>query len=74
MAEQNEARLGWVERRREKKRLERERTGPSPEKIAERARQGGPPPEEASALEMLGSPRNMWQHQVGRDPRDAKTR
>ncbi|HEX6652061.1 MAG TPA: hypothetical protein VF072_04910 [Thermoleophilaceae bacterium] len=33
MAEQKE---GWVERRRERKRLKRERTGPSPEKLAER--------------------------------------
>jgi len=28
--------LGWVERRREKRRLERERMGDSPEKLAER--------------------------------------
>ena len=27
---------GWVERRRESKRLKRDRTGPSPEKLAER--------------------------------------
>lgn len=33
MAEQKE---GWVERRRERKRLKRERTGDSPEKLAER--------------------------------------
>ena len=70
MAEQNKARLGWVERRREKKRLERERTGDSPEKIAERARKGGPPAEAVSALEALGSPRNMWQRSVGRKPPD----
>jgi hypothetical protein len=36
VAEQNEAKRGWVERRREKTRLERERTGDSPERIAER--------------------------------------
>ena len=33
MAEQKE---GWADRRRERKRLKRERTGPSPEKLAER--------------------------------------
>ena len=33
MAERKE---GWVERRRERKRLKRERTGDSPEKLAER--------------------------------------
>ena len=38
MAEQNEAKLGWAERRRERKRLKRERTGPSPEKLAERSK------------------------------------
>jgi hypothetical protein len=36
MADQNEAKLGWVERRRERKRLKRERKGDSPEKLAER--------------------------------------
>jgi hypothetical protein len=61
---------GWLELRREQKRLKRERTGDSPEKLAERARQGGPPPEEVSGLEALGSPRNMWQRNVGRKPRD----
>jgi hypothetical protein len=70
VAEQSKAKLSWVERRREKKRLERERTGPSPEKLAERARKSGPPPEEVSGLEALGSPRNMWQRQVGRKPND----
>ena len=39
MAEQKE---GWVERRRERKRLKRERTGNSPEKLSERHEpQGG---------------------------------
>ena len=36
MADQNEAKLGWAERRRERKRQKRERTGDSPEKLAER--------------------------------------
>lgn len=36
MADEKEAKLGWVERRRERKRLRRERTGDSPEKLAER--------------------------------------
>jgi hypothetical protein len=36
MAEQSEERPGRLERRRERKRLKRERTGPSPEKLAER--------------------------------------
>ena len=36
MAGQNEAKLGWMERRRERKRLKRERMGDSPEKVAER--------------------------------------
>ena len=31
-----ERKEGWVERRRERKRLKRERTGDSPEKLAER--------------------------------------
>jgi hypothetical protein len=43
VAERNEAKLGWVERRREKKRLERERTGDSPERIAERRRKRDDP-------------------------------
>ena len=34
MAEQKESRSSWIERRREKKRLKQERTGPSPEKEA----------------------------------------
>ena len=36
MADQNEAKLGLAERWRERKRLKRERTGDSPEKLAER--------------------------------------
>jgi hypothetical protein len=36
VADQNEAKLGWMDRRREQKRLKRERTGDSPEKLAER--------------------------------------
>ncbi len=36
MADRNEAKLGWAERRRERKRLKRERKGDSPEKLAER--------------------------------------
>ena len=36
MADQNEAKLGWMDRRREQKRLKRERMGDSPEKLAER--------------------------------------
>jgi hypothetical protein len=31
VGEQNDSKLGWVAQRREKKRLERERLGPSPE-------------------------------------------
>ena len=34
MAEKKDPKQGWAERRREKKRLKRERTGPSPEKEA----------------------------------------
>jgi hypothetical protein len=36
VTDQNDAKLGWAERRRERKRLKRERTGESPEKLAER--------------------------------------
>ena len=36
MADQNEAKLGWMDRLREQRRLKRERTGDSPEKLAER--------------------------------------
>ena len=36
MADQNEAKLGWMDRMRERKRLKRERMGDSPEKLAER--------------------------------------
>jgi hypothetical protein len=36
VADQKEALLGWAERRRERKRLKRERTGDSPEKRDER--------------------------------------
>lgn len=35
MAEEQIARPGWLERRREKKRLKRERSGDSPEKLAQ---------------------------------------
>jgi hypothetical protein len=60
----------WLERRREKKRVERERTGDSPEKIAQQARKGGPPPESVSWLEALGDPSSMWQRSIGKKPRD----
>jgi hypothetical protein len=36
VGEQRNARLGWAERRRERKRLEQERAGDSPEKVAQR--------------------------------------
>jgi hypothetical protein len=36
VADQNEAKLGWMDRMRERKRLKRERMGDSPEKLAER--------------------------------------
>jgi hypothetical protein len=36
VADQNEAQLGWMDRRRERKRLKRERMGDSPEKLPER--------------------------------------
>jgi hypothetical protein len=36
VADQNEAKLGWMDRRRERKRLKRERMGDSPEKLEER--------------------------------------
>jgi hypothetical protein len=36
VTDQNEPKLGWAERRRERKRLKRERKGDSPEKLAER--------------------------------------
>ena len=35
MGEQNDSKLGWVAQRREKKRLKRERSGPSPEAARE---------------------------------------
>lgn len=40
MTDQKEGKLGWVERRRERQRLKRERTADSPEKVAERHRPG----------------------------------
>jgi hypothetical protein len=36
VTDQNEGKLGWAERRRERKRLKRELTGDSPEKLHER--------------------------------------
>jgi hypothetical protein len=36
VADQNEAKLGWMDRWREQRRLKRERKGDSPEKLAER--------------------------------------
>lgn len=62
----------WLERRREKKNLERERTGDSPEKIAQQARKGGPPPESVGWLEALGdpTPASMWRRSIGKKPRD----
>jgi hypothetical protein len=36
VADQNEAKLGWMDRMRGLKRLKRERMGDSPEKLAER--------------------------------------
>ena len=36
MAEGEKSKPGWLERRRDRKRLKRERTGDSPEKLAER--------------------------------------
>ena len=36
MADRKESMISWVERRRERKRLKRERTSDSPEKLAER--------------------------------------
>jgi hypothetical protein len=41
MAEKKDPKQGWADRRREKKRLKLERTGPSPEKRGE-GRRGGP--------------------------------
>jgi hypothetical protein len=40
MGEQKESKLGWAERRREKKRLKLERTGDSPQKRNERKKPG----------------------------------
>jgi hypothetical protein len=71
MAKDEKLKASWLDRRREKMREEQLRTGDSPEKMAERARKGGPPPEEVSALEALGTPRNMWQRSVGRKPPDS---
>jgi hypothetical protein len=46
---------GWVESRRERKRLKRERTGPSPEKIAEgRKRRDATPAENADRAGWAG--------------------
>jgi hypothetical protein len=36
VADQSEGKRSWLERRRERRRLKRERTGDSPEKLAER--------------------------------------
>ena len=36
MAKQTRSTLGWLERRRERKRLKRQRTGDSPQKLTER--------------------------------------
>jgi hypothetical protein len=36
MANHRRPKIGWLERPRERRRLKRERTGPSPEKVAER--------------------------------------
>jgi hypothetical protein len=47
MGEQKESKLGWAERRREKKRVKLERTGDSPQKRSERKKPGDQPtPEE----------------------------
>jgi hypothetical protein len=40
MGEQKESKPGWAERRREKKRLKLERTGPSPQAQGERGKGG----------------------------------
>jgi hypothetical protein len=38
MAKDQKSRAGWLDRRREKKREKQLRTGPSPEKLAERSK------------------------------------
>ena len=42
MTDQEEPKLSWLAARRERKRLKRERTGDSPEKLAELTRQQRP--------------------------------
>jgi hypothetical protein len=70
MATDQKSKAGWLDRRRQKKREKRLRTGDSPEKIAEQARKGGPPDESVSALEALGDSRSAWQRAYGAKPRD----
>jgi hypothetical protein len=43
----------WLEQRRERARLKAERTGDSPEKLAERKRRGGPPEQEQGFVEKM---------------------
>jgi hypothetical protein len=40
MAKEQKSRAGWLDRRREGKREKQLRTGPSPEKLAERGKRG----------------------------------
>ena len=70
MANDQKSKASWLDRRRERKREKRLRTGDSPEKIAEQARKGGPPDEPVSALEALGEPRSAWQRAYGAKARD----
>ena len=51
MTDQNEAKLGWMDRWRERRRLKRERMGDSPEKLEERHT---PPETAADRMVRLG--------------------
>lgn len=53
MAEEQKSRSGWLDRRRERKREKRLRTGDSPEKISEQTRRGGPPDKEPGFVEKM---------------------
>ena len=54
MGEQKESKPGWAERRREKKRLKLERTGPSPQAQSERRKGDSPTVKDAANKAGLG--------------------
>ena len=54
MAKEEKSKAGWLDRRREKKREKQLRTGPSPEKLAERSKRDGISPGENADKAGLG--------------------